>query len=132
MKASREEARAVFESGMDGVGVWSSRGEFLGLVSDGYGPPFDGTGGAVQEAVHEAVQEVRTSAALHRFERGGEEGYRVLVRVWEGGVGGEPSSYWVAPTVEDEGYIGMFTEPEARRGFPELFVAREGSGGPDN
>jgi hypothetical protein len=65
------------------------------------------------------------SATLHRFARGGEEGYRLLVRHSASETGGEASSYWIAPTVEDEGYIGMFTEDEARRAFPDLFAVRE-------
>lgn len=125
VKRRSREAALSFEP--DRIGAWSSRGEFLGLVSettapDGVAsaPPSDylhvGRGG-VDEGV---------SATLHRFARGGEEGYRVQVRRWDGS--GE-ESYWIAPTVEDEGYIGMFTEEEARRAFPYLFAAREMPGG---
>lgn len=104
------------------IGAWSSRGEFLGMVSETFAPsesrpiepPSDylhvGRGGA----------DSGVSATLHRFSRGGEEGYRLQVRRWD--EEGE-SSYWIAPTVEDEGYIGMFSEEEARRAFPYIFAA---------
>jgi hypothetical protein len=128
VRPSNEEARSNFESGksgMEGVGAWSSRGEFLGLVSEGAGPP--GFGAEELPGSDEAGGWM--SATLHRFARGGEEGYRLLVRHSDSETGGETSSYWIAPTVEDEGYIGMFTEDEARRAFPDLFTAREKQGG---
>lgn len=107
----------------DRIGAWSSRGEFLGVVSEtaaGSGSPGDylhvERGGAGEGM----------SATLHRFARGGEEGYRVQVRRWSGQ---DESSLWIAPTVEDEGYIGAFTEEEARRAFPYLFSALEMPGG---
>lgn len=104
------------------VGAWSSRGEFLGLVSakEGEEAPSD------YLSVGRGDGERGMSVTLHRFSRGGESGYRAQVRRWEGE---EEHSYWVAPTVEDEGYIGMFTEEEARREFPYLFAAEEMPGG---
>ncbi|CAN5252727.1 hypothetical protein BH24ACT16_BH24ACT16_13150 [soil metagenome] len=125
VRPSNGEAKSGFESGMEGVGVWSSRGEFLGLVSDGAGPPGFGAEGLSRSGEAEPW----VSATLHRFARGGEEGYRVLVRHSDSETGGETSSYWIAPTVEDEGYIGMFNEDEARRAFPDLFAAQAGQGG---
>jgi len=50
----------------------------------------------------------------------------VRVREWDDA--GE-RAYWVAPATEDEGYIGTFTEEEARRAFPYLFAAEEMPGG---
>lgn len=115
----------------DRIGAWSSRGEFLGLVSDTTGPaPCDDDSPAPSRSDYLQVGrgggEAGMSVTLHRFARGGEEGYRVQVRQWDGA--GE-SSYWIAPTVEDEGYIGMFTADEARREFPYLFAAQEMPGG---
>lgn len=104
------------------VGAWSARGEFLGLVSESRGEQAPsqylsvGRGGADRGM----------SVTLHRFPGGGESGYRVQVRHWEGE---EENSYWIAPTVEDEGYIGVFTEKEARQEFPYLFAAQEMPGG---
>lgn len=113
----------------DRIGAWSSQGEFLGLVSDTTAP----YGAASTESprsdylhVERGGSEGGISATLHRFARGGEKGYRVQVRWWDGSGEG---AYWIAPTVEDEGYIGMFTEEEARREFPYLFAAREMPGG---
>lgn len=127
VESPSREAALSFEP--DRIGAWSSQGEFLGLVSDtsavsenipGKPSPNDylhiGRGDA----------EGGVSMTLHRFTRGGDEGYRVRVRKWDDA---EESSYWIAPTVEDEGYIGMFTEDEARRAFPYLFAAREMPGG---
>lgn len=125
LRPSNEEAKSGFESEMEGVGVWSSRGEFLGLVSDDAGSP----GFGAEELPGSGEAEGRVSATLHRFARGGEEGYRLQVRQPASETGGETSSYWIAPTVEDEGYIGMFTEDEARRAFPDLFDDRAKQGG---
>ena len=103
------------------VGAWSARGEFLGLVRRVQGEsPGD------YLSVGRGDAERGMSVTLHRFARGGEAGYRVQVRRWEGD---EEQSYWIAPTVEDEGYIGMFTEEEARREFPYLFAALDMPGG---
>lgn len=113
----------------DGIGMWSSRGEFLGMVSATIAP----AGASAAEDSHSDYlhvghggAEAGRSATLHRFARGGEEGYRVQFRRWD--ESGE-ESYWLAPTVEDEGYIGMFSEEEARRAFPYLFAAWELPGG---
>lgn len=108
----------------DRVGAWSARGEFLGLVS--WTAPDEASHDEDFLSVGRGTAGRGVSATLHRFSRGGEEGYRVQVRRWEGE---EEQSYWIAPTVEDEGYIGMFTEDEARREFPYLFAARELPGG---
>lgn len=119
----------------DGIGAWSSKGEFLGMVKPGTaGSSCSSAGdtGTCESSggdylhVGRGDAEGGMSATLHRFVRGGEEGYRVQVRRWDE-VG--ESAYWIAPTVEDEGYIGMFTEEEARRAFPYLFAAREMPGG---
>ena len=104
------------------VGAWSSRGEFLGLVSESEG----GESPSDHLSVGRGDAERGMSVTLHRFSRGGESGYRVQVRRWEGE---EEHSYWIAPTVEDAGYIGLFTEEEARREFPYLFAALDMPGG---
>jgi hypothetical protein len=113
----------------DGIGAWSPKGEFLGYVNSGTSETCGGSGetsGGDYLQVSRGTEESGTSVTLHRFVRGGEEGYRARVRRWN--EEGE-RSYWIAPTVEDEGYIGMFTEEEARRVFPYLFAAREMPGG---
>ncbi|WP_047865069.1 hypothetical protein [Rubrobacter aplysinae] len=112
----------------DGVGAWSSWGEFLGGVAGSVESEPDGAQSDYLQ-VGRGGSEGGISFILHRFTRAGEEGYRVQVREWDGAEG--ESSYWIAPTVEDEGYIGMFTEEEARREFPYLFAAREMPGGFD-
>lgn len=110
------------------IGAWSSRGEFLGLVSDTFAASGAGTGEYKNDYLHVGRGGVESgvSVTLHRFTHGGEEGYRVQVRQWD--EEGE-DSYWIAPTVEDDGYIGMFTEEESRRAFPYLFAALEIPGG---
>ena len=104
------------------VGAWSARGEFLGIVSESEGEQLP----ADYLSIGRGDGERGMSVTLHRFSRGGESGYRVQVRRWGGD---EEQTYWVAPTVEDEGYIGLFTEEEARREFPYLFAAQEMPGG---
>lgn len=104
------------------VGAWSSRGEFLGLVRESEEERSSGD----YLSVGRGDAESGMSVTLHRFSRGGESGYRVQVRRWDGE---EEHSYWIAPTVEDAGYIGLFTEEEARREFPYLFAALEMPGG---
>lgn len=106
------------------VGAWSARGEFLGLVSEAEG----GEQTSDYLSVGRGDSGRGMSVTLHRFSRGGESGYRAQVRRWDGE--GE-HSYWIAPTVEDEGYIGLFTEEEARREFPYLFAAEQMPGGFD-
>ena len=113
----------------EAIGAWSSQGEFLGLISDTFAVPRDGYSGEQPDDylhVGRGGTESGVSVTLHRFARGGEAGYRVRVHQWN--EEGE-SSYWIAPTVEDEGYIGMFTEEEVRQGFPYLFAALEVPGG---
>lgn len=111
------------------IGAWSSRGEFLGLISDTSAVPEDSFSGEHPDNylhVGRGGTKHGVSVVLHRFVRGGEEGYRV--RVHQRNEEGE-SSYWIAPTVEDEGYIGMFTEEEVRRDLPYLLAALEMPGG---
>lgn len=128
MEHRSREAALSFEP--DRIGAWSLRGEFLGLVSATTGPTEITDKPRRSDYLHlgRGDSESGMSATLHRFARGGEEGYRVQVRRWSGE---EETSYWIAPTVEDEGYIGMFTEDEARRAFPYLFAAEEMPGGFD-
>lgn len=97
------------------AGAWSARGEFLGLVRW-----VEDEAPGDYLSVGRGDGERGMSMTLHRFSRGGESGYRVQVRRWDGD---EEQAYWIAPTVEDEGYIGLFTEEEARREFPYLFAA---------
>lgn len=58
---------------------------------------------------------------LHSFP----DGYRVLVEEWGCGEG-KDRELWLAPMLEEEeSYIGLFSEEEARELFPYLFAALE-------
>ena len=58
---------------------------------------------------------------LHAFPGG----YRVLVEQWGRGEG-EDRELWLAPVEEEEeSYIGLLSEEEARELFPYLFAALE-------
>ena len=104
------------------VGVWSRKGEFLGIAEI----PAGSGGGAPEHSRISAScdpgEEGMTFTA-HRF-RGG---YRVRVREWWGG--GE-EMLWLAPVEEgEEGYMGLFSEEEVREVFPHLAASLETPGG---
>ncbi len=100
-------------------GAWTEKGEPLGSVTRLREP--EGKGYAYL-SVGRGSDDRGMSMTLYRF-RGG---YRVRLEEWEGE---ERRSRWLAPEVEDEGYIGLFSEGEAREAFPYLFAALDMPGG---
>lgn len=99
------------------IGAWSKKGEFLGRVGrlDG-GEPAGGTGGEAFLSVGRGSEERGIAFTLHSFRAG----YRVLVTER----GSVEREFWLAPVAEEEeSYIGLFSEEEARESFPYLFAA---------
>ena len=114
--------------GAGGIGAWSKKGEFLGGVKR-LGAEPGAEPGAREAGSHAYLSAGRGSGdrevtfTLHSFSGG----YRVLV---EERVGGENKEMWLAPvSEEEESYIGLFSEEEARGLFPYLFAALEVPGG---
>ena len=99
------------------IGAWSKKGEFLGHVWRlPAAEPDGGMGGEAFLSVGRGSEERGIAFTLHSF-RGG---YRVLVEEW----GRAERELWLAPTTEEEeSYIGLFSEAEAREAFPYLFAA---------
>lgn len=100
------------------VGAWSKKGEFLGGVRRPGGEV-----GAREAGSHTYLSVGRGSGdhevifTLHPFPGG----YRVLMQKR---TGGENKEMWLAPvSEEEESYIGLFSEEEARELFPYLFAA---------
>lgn len=98
------------------IGAWSKKGEFLGRVRHlGCGTGREEGGDAFLSASR-GSEERGIAFTLHSF-RGG---YRVLVKEW----GRAERELWLAPVAEEEeSYIGLFSEEEARETFPYLFAA---------
>lgn len=104
------------------VGVWSRKGEFLGIaeIPAGWG------GGAPEHPRFSAGRdpgEEGMAFTAHRFPGG----YRVRIREWW--AGGEEVQ-WLAPVEEgEEGYMGLFSEEEVREVLPHLGAPLETPGG---
>lgn len=100
------------------VGAWAAKGEFLGKPAR-----LGGAGrGKTDEFAHLYVGrgdgDRGVAFALHSFDGG----YRVLMEEWGPG----ERRLWLAPVEEEEeGYIGLFSEEEAREAFPYLFAPLE-------
>lgn len=99
------------------VGVWSRKGEFLGMA----GIPAGNEGEA---PVHSRLSASRdpgeggTTFTAHRFPGG----YRVR-EWWDGG----EEMLWLAPVEEgEESYMGLFSEEELRAAFPHLAAPDNG------
>lgn len=101
------------------VGAWTAKGEFLGKPAR-----LCGTGGGeASEAAHLYVgrgdRDWGIRFTLHSFDGG----YRILLEEWSRG---ENTRVWLAPVdEEEESYIELFSEEEAREAFPYLFAALE-------
>lgn len=110
------------------IGAWSGKGEFLGEVSRLGERPGGGRGASGARAycsVSRGSDEGRLTFTLHPFPGG----YRVHVEEW-GKEEDEHRALWLAPVdEEEESYIGLFSEEEARWTFPYLFAALEMPGG---
>jgi len=107
------------------IGAWSKKGEFLGPVKHLGGEAGGGeVGGDTFLSIRRGSEERGIAFTLHSF-RGGYRGYRILAEEWRLGEG-EHRELWLAPVEEEEeSYIGLFSEEEARAAFPYLFAALE-------
>ena len=105
------------------IGAWSRKGEFLGGVRR-LGPEAGGreASGHTYLSVGRGAGDREVIFTLHPFPGG----YRVLMQKRGGG---EDRELWLAPmSEEEESYIGLFSEEEARGLFPYLFAALEAPG----
>lgn len=100
------------------IGAWSGKGEFLGKPAR-FGETYREES---REGEHLYVgrgdEDHEITVTLHSFDGG----YRVLVEQWDQ----EERRIWLAPVEEEEeSYIGLFSEEEAREAFPYLFAVLE-------
>jgi hypothetical protein len=103
------------------LGAWSKKGDFLGQVARLGDEAGGKAGGHTYLSAGRGSGERGVNFTLHSFP----DGYRVLVEEWGRGEG-EDRELWLAPMLEEEeSYIGLLSEEEARELFPYLFAALE-------